>query len=67
MQRHRTDVVAFLFGTTFLAAAAMAFAVQARYLGGEDPRRGAWAAGTILVLAGVIAVVGTVVGGLRRS
>ena len=67
LQRHGTDVVAFLFGILFLATTALAFAVQARYLGGDDPRRGAWVAGTVLVSAGVVAVVGTLATGLRRS
>lgn len=67
MSRHRTDVVAFVFATCFLVCAGLAIGVRTGNLGlGTSAPDGAWIAGTILAVAGVIGAVGTL-SSLRRD
>jgi hypothetical protein len=66
MVRHPFDTLAFLFALLFLAAAALAFAVQGGAILGDDPGGGAWVLATVLITGGVVAVAGTVTSALRR-
>jgi hypothetical protein len=67
VSRHRTDVVAFVFATCFLVCAGLAIGVRTGNLGlGTSAPDGAWIAGTVLAVAGVIGVVGTL-SSLRRD
>lgn len=67
MLRHRTDVVAFVFATCFLVCAGLAIGVRTGNLGlGSSTPDGAWIAGSVLAIAGVVGVVGTL-SSLRRN
>lgn len=67
MSRHRTDLVAFVFATSFLVCAGLAVGVRTGNLGlGASSPNGAWIAGAVLALAGAIGVVGTL-SNVRRN
>lgn len=66
MSRHDTDVVGFFFGVCFLVCAGLAIGVRTGNLGfASDGPDGAWIAGALLAVVGLIGVVGTL-SGLRR-
>lgn len=64
LERHPTDVVAFVFGIVFLVATAMALLAQFGSL--DDAAARSWAAGAVLIVAGLAAVTGTIVSTRRR-
>jgi hypothetical protein len=68
VSRHDTDVVGFFFGVCFLVCAGLAIGVRTGNLGfASDGPDGAWIAGALLAVVGLIGVVGTLSGLRRRS